>query len=62
MFRRGYHASGSIFFCGGWFVGLEYLATCNKGKLQFQINMKLWVVNQFKLVQILDAILLPSWK
>ncbi|WP_426358861.1 hypothetical protein ACPUVO_01030 [Pseudocolwellia sp. HL-MZ19] len=25
MFRRGYHASGGLFFCGNWFVGIDRL-------------------------------------
>lgn len=25
LFRRGYHASGAIFFCGNWFVGIDRL-------------------------------------
>ncbi len=25
MFRRGYHASGAVFFCGNWFSGIDRL-------------------------------------
>ena len=25
MFRRGYHTSGGLFFCGNWFVGVDRL-------------------------------------
>lgn len=35
MFRKGYNASGSIFFCGSWFVGIEHLA-----KLEDVLNEK----------------------